>query len=448
MTPIKPNSTEEEAALEIVWRLRHGGFRAYWVGGCVRNRLLGLPADDFDVATDARPHQITDLFTKVRLVGARFGVCIVSLYGVDTEVATFRKEGPYLDHRHPELVEFSGPEEDARRRDFTINALFFDPAEEQVVDYVGGRADIEGRVIRCVGDPDQRLQEDALRVLRAVRFAARLEFEIERATVDALRRHARDLNLISPERIRDELVRMVCGPHPARALDLMSDTGVLEVVLPEVADLRGIPQPPEFHPEGDVWTHTKAALEALRNPTPVVATATLLHDVGKAPTFAAGPDRIRFNSHADVGAQMAEMICRRLRFSAAETEAIVAIIRRHMVFMNIQDMRPAKLARFLAASTIDDELELHRADCVASHGGMGNFEFAERSLREARMKHPEVIPPPLINGDDLIDLGFQPGPIFTKILRAVEDRQLEGSLKTPESARAFVLQQFAANRTK
>ncbi len=448
MTPIKPSSTEEEAALEIVWRLRHGGFRAYWVGGCVRNRLLGLPADDFDVATDARPHQITELFTKVRLVGARFGVCIVSLYGVDTEVATFRKEGPYFDHRHPDLVEFSGPQEDARRRDFTINALFLDPAEEQVIDFVGGRADLQNRIIRCVGDPDKRLQEDALRVLRAIRFAARLGFDIERGTFDALRRHARDLNLISPERIRDELVRMVCGPHPARALDLMSETGVLDVVLPEVGDLRGVEQPPQFHPEGDVWTHTKAALEALKNPTLVLAMATLLHDVGKAPTFAAGPDRIRFNSHADVGAQMAEMICRRLRFSAAETECIAAIIRRHMVFMNIQKMRPAKLARFLAAPTIDDEIQLHRADCVASHGGLENFEFAERSLDEARTQHPQVIPPPLITGDDLIEMGFEPGPIFSKILRCVEDRQLEGALKTPESARAFVQKQFAEHRNR
>lgn len=450
MTQIRPTTPEEEAALEIVSRLRDAGFRAWWVGGCVRNRLLGLPAEDIDVATDARPDQIDKVFEHVRHVGAKFGVCLVPLFGVQTEVATFRTEGPYLDHRHPDSVTFCGPEEDAARRDFTINALFFDPIENEVIDYVGGQADLKARILRCVGEPGRRFEEDALRVLRAVRFAARLEFEIEAETFEALRRHAKDLNHISAERIRDELVRMMCGPHPGRALDLLERSGALDVVLPEVAALRGVAQPPQFHPEGDVWTHTKAAMDHLNEPSTVLAMATLLHDSGKPATFEEGSDRIRFNQHADVGAKIAADVCERLRFSAAETEAIVEMVRRHMTFMNLPDMRPARLARFLSAPTIDDELALHRADCLASHGGLQNYELARRALDTARAEHPNVLPPPLLRGDDLIAMGFKPGPVFAEILSAVEEQQLEGNLKSPDEAREFVKRKFAErrNRTK
>jgi poly(A) polymerase len=444
MTPISPASTDEQAALEIVWRLGEAGFRAYWVGGCVRNRLLGLPAEDIDIATDSRPDQVEEVFDRVRHVGAKFGVCLVSLYGVQTEVATFRTEGPYLDHRRPESVAFAGPEEDARRRDFTINALFFDPIEDRVIDYVGGRKDLEARVVRCVGNPDQRIEEDALRILRGIRFAARLKFEIEKRTFAALGRHARDLEHISAERIRDELVRMLTGPHPARALDLMDAAGALEVILPEVADMRGVAQPPQYHPEGDVWTHTKAALDALENPSPVLAMATLLHDVGKPPTYEEAPDRIRFHNHDDVGAEIAERVCRRLRFSNEEIEAIVSIVKRHMAFLNLQKMRPAKVARFLASPTIDDEIEMHRADCIASHGGLENYEFAREKLEEARTAHPEVLPPPLLTGDDLIKMGYKPGPVYSKILDAVEEQQLEGNLGSREEAKKWVMEQFPA----
>jgi len=448
MTPIRPTSKEEEAALEIVWRLRHAGCRAYWVGGCVRNRLLNLPPDDIDIATGARPHQVAEVFEHVRHVGAKFGVCLVNLFGVQTEVATFRSEGAYLDHRHPESVTFSGPEEDAARRDFTINALFFDPIEEHVIDYVGGQEDLRAGIVRCVGDADRRFEEDALRVLRAIRFAAGLAFQIEEKTWEALARHRRDLERISAERIRDELVRMLCGPHPGRALELLDESHVLDVVLPEVADLRDIPQPPQFHPEGDVWTHTKAAMDELRDPSTVLAMATLLHDVGKAPTYEEAVDRIRFNNHAEVGAQIAESVCRRLRFSAAETEAIVCMVRRHMAFMNLRDMRPAKLTRFLAAPTIDDEIEMHRADCAASHGGLENYEFARDELARAREEHREVLPPPLLRGDDLIAMGFQPGPVFSSILEAVQEQQLEGNLKSPEEARAWVAERFGGTLEK
>ncbi len=444
MTPILPASTDEEAALEIVRRLTKAGFFAYWVGGCVRNRLLGLPAEDIDIATNARLDQVEKVFDKVRRVGAKFGVCLVSLYGVQTEVATFRTEGPYLDHRRPESVVFAGPEEDARRRDFTINALFFDPIEERVIDYVGGRKDLEARLVRCVGDPGQRIEEDALRILRGIRFAARLEFEIEKRTFAALRRHAKDLEHISAERIRDELVRMLTGPHRARALDLMEAAGALAVILPEVADMRGVAQPPQYHPEGDVWTHTKAALDALENPSPVLAMATLLHDVGKPVTYEEAPDRIRFHNHDDVGAEIAEQVCRRLRFSNEEIDAIVAIVRRHMAFLNLQKMRPAKVARFLASPTIDDEIEMHRADCIASHGGLENYEFARSKLEEARAEHPEILPPPLLTGDDLIGMGYKPGPVFSKILDAVQEQQLEGGLGSSKAAKKWVMEQFPA----
>lgn len=442
MSPLIPATPAESAALEIVWRLRHAGHRAYWAGGCVRDRLLGLPSKDIDVATDATPSRILELFEKVLLVGARFGVCVVVQGDVQTEVATFRTEGDYRDHRHPEHLDFAGPEEDARRRDFTINALFFDPITEQVYDYVGGREDLVARRVRCVGDAEQRLAEDALRILRAVRFAARLDFQIEAETWEALRRRATDLRAISPERIRDELVLMLRGPRPAMALEQLRLCGALEIFLPEVAALHGVPQPSEYHPEGDVWEHTRQCLEQLDAPSTILAMATLLHDVGKPVTFQRAPDRIRFNNHAEVGAQMAEAICRRLRFSTAECEAITHLVRRHMVFMDIQRMRPAKLTRFLASSTIDDDLALHRTDCLASHGGLENYHWVAQRLAEARAAHPDILPPPLLTGDDLIALGYAPGPLFSEILKALEEQQLDGRITTPQAAREWVRESY------
>ncbi len=447
-----PHSAAERAALAIVRRLRAAGHEAYWVGGAVRNRLLDLPAEDVDIATSAAPADVAALFGESRFVGAKFGVCLVSIAegeGKESgeggappvcEVATFRREGPYSDHRRPDSVEPGTPAEDALRRDFTVNALLLDPLDGRVIDYVGGLADLRGRRIRCVGAPDDRFAEDALRVLRAVRFAARLAFEIEPGTWDALRRHAPDLQLISAERLREELVRMMCGPHPGRALDLLFDAGILAVILPEVAAMRDCPHTPDFHPEGGVWEHTKLCLERMpAAPSPTLAMAVLLHDIGKPATIerlAGG--KLRFPGHAGVGARMAEEICRRLRFSNAEIEAIVAIVGRHMHFVQIREMRPGRRARFLAAPTIADDLEMHRIDCEASHGDLSVYHWVQGELEAARSAGRAVLPPPMLNGEDLIAMGYRPGPLFSEILAALPEAQIEGKIATADEARHWV----------
>lgn len=433
-----------DGARAVVSRLREQGHAAYWVGGCVRDLEMGREPHDYDVATGARPDEVAGLFERAVMVGAEYGVVMVPLGPHHYEVATFRTEGSYLDGRHPSRVEFAGVEADVRRRDFTINGLLYDPAAEQTIDYVGGRDDIAARLIRTIGPPDGRFAEDRLRMLRAVRLAAELDFEIERQTFDAIRAQAAGISTVSAERIRDELLRLLGAPARARGVRLLERSALLEAVLPEVGAMRGVEQPPEFHPEGDVFTHTVLALEHLRGPSPVLALAALLHDVGKPPTMVRA-DRIRFNNHDEVGARMAEEICRRLRCSGDETERVTSLVRGHLRVKDLPKMREAKATRFLLREDADDHLELHRADCLASHGDLSVWEWARERKRALLSAGPP--PPRLVTGDDLIALGYRPGPAFATILEAVEDAQLEGTVRTRDEALALVRNSFPAEGT-
>lgn len=432
----------ESPARSIVGRLRANGHVAYFAGGCVRDRLMGRRASDIDIATSATPPEIIALFPRTVAVGAKFGVVVVIEDNLQFEVATFRSDGAYLDGRRPDAVTFSNAEHDARRRDFTVNGLFFDPVDDRIIDYVGGRIDLENRILRAIGDPIARFTEDRLRILRAVRFAVTLGFDIDDATWNAVCASAAEIHVVSPERIRAELTRTLCHPSRVRGLDLLDQSGLLATILPEVTDLKGCEQPPEFHPEGDVFVHTRIMLELLPpDASPVLVFGVLFHDIGKPPTyFRDETGRIRFNTHEQVGADMARRIMTRLRFSNDEIDAVEALVRNHMAFKDVRNMRVAKLKRFLAREHIEDELELHRVDCQSSHGLLDNLHF----LREQQMEFASepLIPPPLITGHDLIRLGYQPGPAFAKMLESVQTSQLEGSLYSREDALQFIKQHF------
>jgi tRNA nucleotidyltransferase/poly(A) polymerase len=436
----------QEIAARIVARLRDAGFTAYFAGGCVRDLLRGQTPKDIDIATDARPEQVQKIFLRTYAVGAHFGVIVVLENGFQFEVATFRSDGAYLDGRHPAEVHFSSPEEDARRRDFTINGMFFDPPNESVIDFVGGREDLAAGLIRAIGDPAQRFAEDRLRLLRTVRFATVLSFEIEAATWKAVVRAADTINQISAERIRDELVRIFLSPQRARGWDLLDASGLMKQILPEVDNMKGCEQPPQFHPEGDVFRHTRLMLELLPNDASLpLVFSVLFHDIGKPPASSIDETgRIRFNGHDKIGAEMTGAIMQRLRFSRAEIDATVEAVRQHMVFKDAPQMRIAKLKRFMARPTFADELELHRVDCAGSHGMLDNYEFLQRKREE--FANAPIIPPPLVRGDDLIALGFKPGPLFGQILEAVETRQLEGALRDREAALAWVRKEYSLDR--
>ena len=428
----------EETARRIVQKLREHGHEALFAGGCVRDRLLGRVAHDIDIATSARPQEVQKLFPRTVAVGAQFGVVVVIEQGVECQVATFRSDGAYLDGRHPESVTFSDARGDALRRDFTVNGLFFDPVEERVLDFVGGQADLRSGIIRCIGDPGERFMEDKLRLLRGVRFSATLGFSVEPETWVAIRSRAAEIVTVSAERIRDELVKIFLHPSRLRGFDLLDESGLLEIVLPEVAAMKGCEQPPEFHPEGDVFVHTRLMLSLLpeRVSVPLVF-SVLFHDIGKPRTGVRDANgRIRFNGHESVSAAMAEEIFARLRFSNADSEAGLAGIKNHMAFKDVRNMRVATLKRFLARPTINDEIELHRVDCLGSHGMLDNFEF----LLAKRMEFSSepLIPPPLVTGNDLIALGWKPGPHFKRVLDAVQTSQLEGTLSSREEALDWV----------
>jgi len=395
---------------------------------------------DVDIVTDARPEQIDRLFPRTIHVGAAFGVVLVPAADGVYDVATFRREGPYLDGRHPAFVEFASLEEDIRRRDFTINALLYDPLDGAVVDLVGGREDLAARRIRTVGDPEERFAEDRLRLLRAIRLAAELGFTIEDATFAAIRRLAPQITQVSAERIRDELLRLLASPGRAEGLEHLRTTGLLAAILPEVSAMVGVEQPPEFHPEGDVFTHTRLALVHLQHPSPLLALAVLLHDVGKPVTFERGPDRIRFHGHDHVGAEIAEQVCRRLRLSGEETDRVVTLVADHERFWTVPQMRPARAKRFLARADFADLLELCRVDVRAMDGDLSRWE----EIRGARVRltAEEERPPRLITGDDLIARGYRPGPRFREILDAVLDAQLEGRVRTRDEALALVAREF------
>ena len=447
----------KDSATSIVQSLRQRGFQAYLVGGCVRDLLLGHEPKDYDVATDATPEQVMNIFPQTYAVGAQFGVVLVptpesgSTRGIPpvvasksgaVEVATFRSDIGYSDGRHPDEVRFSNdPREDVGRRDFTINGMLLDPLSGEVLDFVGGRRDLEAGIIRTIGDPEQRFGEDKLRMLRAARFAARFEYSINPATFAAMRKLAEQIQVVSRERVRDELTRMLTEGHARRAFLLLDESGLLKQVLPEISAMKGVEQPPEFHPEGDVFVHTMLLLDNLPNPCPLtLAWGALLHDVGKPPTFRVAPDRIRFDDHVEVGVKMAEEICRRLRFSNDETEQILALVDNHMRFGQVARMKESTLKKFIRMPGFDEHLALHRADCLASHRNLGTYEFIQQ--KRAEIPAEKMRPAPLVTGDDLIAAGHVPGPKFREILGAVEDAQLEGRLPSRDAALEFVRREF------
>ncbi|QQY10349.1 MAG: CCA tRNA nucleotidyltransferase [Candidatus Xiphinematobacter sp.] len=431
-----------QLATGIVSRLRHAGHIALFAGGCVRDQLLRTPPHDYDIATDAHPDQVRLLFEKTLPIGAQFGVMLVVEQGNPFQVATFRAERDYVDHRHPKEISFGTPEQDAFRRDFTVNGLFEDPFDGTIFDYVGGRADLEKGIIRCIGNATDRLEEDRLRVMRAIRLAATLDFQIHPNTWEALTGCSSNLNEISAERIREEFNRILLSPRRIQGFDLLDESDVLRTLLPEVEALKGCKQPPEFHPEGDVFTHTRLTLASLRAWAPLhLVLATLFHDIGKPGTAhedQAG--RIRFNTHEKLGAEITLKIMKRLRYSNTEIEITQTLIRNHMAFKDVQNMRPSTLKRFLARQNFEDELELHRVDCLSSHGSLSNYEFL--IAKRAEFSHAPLVPTALISGKDLLTLNWKPGPQFKTALEVAYNAQLEGLLSSKEEAIAFVLEKF------
>ena len=476
--------TAKQHAAEIVRTLRSRGHQAYLAGGCVRDLLLSREPADYDVATDATPQQVMQIFPETYAVGEQFGVVLVPFKADTTkdregdkpartesfggrvvpgamggsgkqrylflppslrksvEVATFRSDVGYSDGRHPDEVRFTkDPREDVQRRDFTINGMMLDPATNEILDFVGGRDDLKAGIVRAIGEPERRFAEDKLRMLRAVRFAARFDYLIDPATMSAIQKLAPQIRQVSCERVREELTKMLTEGRASRAFALLDISGLLPEVLPEIAAMKGVEQSPEYHPEGDVFVHTLLLLEKLPpNCSKTLAWGALLHDVGKPPTFRVAPERIRFDGHVEVGVKMAAEICRRLRFSNDETDQILALVDNHMRFADVHRMKQSTLKRFLRLPAFDEHLELHRLDCLSSHGNLDAYDFSREQLRAMP---PEAIrPTPLITGRDLIEAGYEPGPRFKEMLATVEDAQLEGRLASREAAMEFVQREF------
>ena len=438
MSP-QSKSPEHARALaeEIARRLVSHGFQALFNGGCVRDLLLGRAPADYDVSTDARPDQIAEIFPSSVMVGARFGVVLVVGDDAQVEVATFRCDIGYSDGRHPDSVEFSNSaQEDVQRRDFTINGMMLDPRTGEVLDYVGGREDLAAGIIRAIGDPARRINEDKLRMLRGLRFAARFGYQIEPKTFSAIQAFAPSVNQVSAERLRDELTKILTEGAARRGFELLDESGLLRHLLPEITRMHGVQQPPEFHPEGDVWIHTLLVLDKLQpGSSATLAWGALLHDVGKPTAFRAASetsDRIRFDRHVEIGVRIAEDICRRFRFSNAETEQVSSLVANHMRFKDVPQMRESTLKRFARLPLFDEHLELHRIDCLSAHGMLDNWEFMRRFIAETPPE--KVRPERLITGDDLLNMGFLPGPEFKTVLAAVEDAQLEGKFSSKAEA--------------
>ena len=439
-----------EKAIEVVKTLRGAGFQAYWAGGCVRDLVMEREPQDYDIATNATPEEVMKLFSKTVPVGINFGVVKVLIENDDFEIATFRSDGRYLDGRHPTEVRFSGKKEDAFRRDFTLNGMFYDPVKDEVIDYVDGQRDIKGGVIRAIGLPLDRFSEDKLRLMRAVRFAARFHYTLDPQTEAAIRDLAPQITQVSAERIRDELEKMLLGPNPSGSIRLLYEVGLLKTILPEVVAMDGVQQPEEFHPEGDVLTHTFLMLDLMARSVRdgsiasfELAMSVLLHDIGKPPTFTppkTDSDRIRFNQHCEVGARMAQVIGQKLRMSGKQIDFMVALVKDHLKFKDVKNMRESTLKRFLRQPYFTEHLELHRLDCLGSHGDLTHWEFCRQKLREldARSIRPER----LLTGHDLVQLGYSPGPIFTRILTTLEDAQLEGRVRTREGALELIEERF------
>ncbi len=424
-------------ACDIVAQIQKAGHTAYLAGGCVRDHLLGKEATDYDIATSARPEQIQALFPRVTdLTGKSFGVVRVLVGDEFYEVATFRQDGPYKDGRHPESVRFATAEEDAQRRDFTINGLFFDPVADKLIDYVGGEADLRAKVIRAIGNPADRFAEDHLRLLRAIRFATRLIFKIEPKTWEAICADASKIRSVSAERIRDELNKTFTASKPELGLDLLDKSGLLKEVLPDIAVLHGVEQPPQFHPEGDVYQHVRLMLTKIEHPNLELALSVLFHDVGKKPTAKVDENgRIRFNEHESVGAAMSEEIMTGLRYDNKTIDTVREVVQYHMQFKDVLNMKPSTLKRMMARPNFLLELELHRIDCSSSHGDLRNYDFLKQQLET--MSADEINPPPLISGRDLLAMGLRPGREVGRILEAVRVAQLEGTVETQSEALAM-----------
>ncbi|MDF1862717.1 MAG: CCA tRNA nucleotidyltransferase [Verrucomicrobiales bacterium] len=425
----------EEIARNIVQTLQESGYEALFAGGCVRDQLRGTEPKDYDIATSARPDEILRLFPKGNTVGAHFGVILVQKGGHAFEIATFREDGDYTDGRRPDAVVFSTPKEDALRRDFTINGMFLDPVSGELVDYVDGQKDLEARLIRCIGNPQDRFREDYLRLLRAIRFATNLGFEIEKETYTAIREVAPRVAEISPERVREELDKIWISPNRIRGFDLLVDSGLMEVLLPEILELKGCEQPPPWHPEGDVFVHTRLMLSLLpENASLPLVLSVLFHDIAKPATFSYDPaeDRIRFNGHDKLGAEMARDILKRYRYSNAIIEAVVSRVANHMKFKDVSKMRSSTLKRFMARDGFADELELHRVDCAGSNQNFSNYEYVKEKQKEFAAE--PLIPPRFLTGKDLIERGLQPGPRFKEILTEAQDLQLENAFPSRKEA--------------
>jgi poly(A) polymerase len=450
-------ASAKQHATTIIRTLRERGFQAYLCGGCARDLLLAREPADYDVTTDATPDEVMHIFPETYAVGAQFGVVLVPIPGKSSddsmsagasskshvvEVATFRSDAGYSDGRHPDEVRFSkDPREDVARRDFTINGMLMDPVSGEVLDFVGGQKDLAAHIVRTIGDPELRFGEDKLRLLRAVRFAARFEYEIEFSTFSAMAKLASQIHQVSRERVRDELSKMLTEGHAREAFLLLDKSGLLEEALPEISAMKGVEQPPQYHPEGDVFVHTLLLLHNLPHPCPsTLAWGALLHDVGKPPTFRVAPDRIRFDGHVEVGVRMAEEICQRLRFSNEDTEEILALVNHHMRFAHVTQMRESTLKKFLRMPKFEEHLALHRLDCQSSHGDLSSYNFAREKL--ATIPPEKMRPAPLVNGDDLIAVGYRPGPRFKEILSAVEDGQLESRLQSKDEAMEFISREF------
>lgn len=455
-----PSTPQSAAALGILRTLRSAGYEAYLAGGCVRDLLLGREPLDYDVATSATPDVVLAMFPRTFAVGAHFGVVLVASE-IDsnceqdsveqrcvTEVATFRSDGVYSDGRHPDEVRYTrSAAEDVQRRDFTINGLLLDPLGDtadlrsSVLDYVGGMRDLDAGIIRAIGQPARRLEEDQLRLLRAVRFAARFEFAIEPDTFATIRKLAARIQTVSRERIREELTRMLTEGRARNAFELLDQSDLLVQVLPEVSRMKGVAQPPQFHPEGDVWIHTLMLLEQLQpGCATTLAWGALLHDVGKPSTYREAPDRIRFDGHVEVGVAIGAEICRRFRFSNDETSQILSLIENHMRFADAPRMKASTLKRFFRLNDFPEHLALHRMDCMAAHRNLELWNFV--SERYAALPEEEVRPAPLLTGRELIAAGYVPGPGFKSMLQAVEDAQLEGAITSAEEAMALVQSKF------
>ncbi|HTR43463.1 MAG TPA: CCA tRNA nucleotidyltransferase [Pseudomonadales bacterium] len=434
-----PSGSPKTVAKAIVSRLHEAGFSAFWVGGCVRDFLLGRDPQDIDIATDAKPAQVEKLFKRTIAVGKKFGVIIVLEGGHEFQVATFRSEGDYQDGRRPEKVVFSNAKADAVRRDFTVNALFYDPISDKTFDWVNGERDLRAKIIRTIGQPEDRFGEDHLRLLRAIRFAAQLDFEIEAETFAAVKRLAPKIKLISAERIRDELIKLFRPPYAARGLDLLRDSGLMEYVFPELVATITCDQSPNYHPEGSVYNHIRLMLAQLPPNAPEsLPWAVVLHDIGKPPTATKDEDNglIHFYGHEKVGADMSRVILNRLRFPKKEIDETVACVRQHMQFKDVKQMRKATLRRLLLRETFPLELELHKLDCLGSHRSLEYYDFLVTEAKELEKK-PEIRPP-LLNGQDLIALGVKPGPAMGELLHEIREMQLSDELKTAREAKAWV----------